>query len=174
MIIAKPIENLSRLKEFLSYDPDTGIFTWLVSRKGHVRAGMKAGAKHSCGYVAIRFDGVDYLAHRLAWAFTNGDPGPEMQIDHINADRMDNRISNLRIATHAENCQNSSARSRNKHGMKGVRPARWSETGNKKWSARIGVNKTHIHLGTFDTAEEAQAAYMAASAKYHGEFSRPK
>lgn len=154
------------LSELLRYEPDTGKIFWIVSRKGHARAGMEAGSRHGKGYIEIGIDGHSYLAHRIAWCFVYGDPGSDAQIDHINGVRNDNRIVNLRVATHAENTQNSKPRTHSKSGIKGVRLMRG------RWCARIKVNKTEIWLGSFGTIEEAKAAYNEAASKHFGEFAR--
>jgi len=89
-----------------------------------------------------------------------------MQVDHINHNTLDNRRSNLRICTHTENIRNQKISQKNKSGYKGVV---WHKR-QKKWSSMIRVNCKRIHLGCFDTPEEAYAAYCEASKKYHGEF----
>jgi hypothetical protein len=166
MIKAKSIQNINRIREFLFYDPETGEIKWLQNRKGHTRKGMKAGAAHGRGYITIAFDGIEYLAHRLAWALHHGELATDVQVDHINGNRADNRLSNLRIATHAENCRNSKPRKHNKSGIKGVRRM------GSKWAARIRVNSKEIWLGSHKTPEEAKAAYDEAASRYHGEFSK--
>ena len=166
MIKAKQVMRLETMREYLDYDPQTGIFTWKKNLKGPVKKGMKAGAKHSRGYISIGFNGESYLAHRLAWAFAHNDISQDMQIDHINGNRQDNRISNLRLASHEDNCRNSKPRKHNKSGIKGVRKE------NSRWAARIRVNKKEIWLGTFNTADEASQAYQDAAQKYFGVFAK--
>jgi hypothetical protein len=166
MIKAKPVMNLELIKDYLNYDPESGIFTWKKNLKGPAKEGMIAGARHSRGYITIGFNGESYLAHRLAWAFTYNEISQNMQIDHINGDRGDNKISNLRLASHEENCRNSKPRKHNKSGIKGVRKE------NSKWAARIRVNKKEIWLGTFETSDEAAKAYQDAAKKYFGQFAK--
>lgn len=168
MITSKPINDLEAIKEYLNYDPKNGLFTWLKSMKGPAKKGMIAGANHSGGYVVIGFNGKGYLAHRLAWAFVHGSIEPETQIDHINGNRKDNRIENLRACNHNDNCRNSKPRSHNKSGIKGVRKMR------SKWAARIRVDNKEIWLGCYDTPEMAKEAYDRAAQKYHGAFARTK
>lgn len=165
MITARAIQKIDRLLTFLSYNPESGEFIWVKKRKGHTLAGAKAGTKHSKGYITIRFDGVDYLAHRLAWAIVNGDLSETSQIDHINGNRSDNRISNLRLASHYQNRWNSKPRASSKSGIKGVRNRRG------KWEARIRIGGKEIWLGSHDTPEKAKAAYDEAANRYYGEFS---
>ena len=151
----------ARLKELLDYNPDTGVFTWRVSR-GSVKSGSVAGSENSEGYLQIRIYGKPYRAHRLAWLYTHGE-FPTGQLDHINRVRTDNRISNLRAATNAENTQNRSKRSDNTSGVIGVS---WHKRIGK-WLAHIKLNGRLKHLGYYGTIEEAAAARAAAKAKLH-------
>jgi hypothetical protein len=147
-----------RLKEITRYDPDSGFFTWALSRR-RCRVGEKMGCVAKNGYVVIRLDNTLYLAHRLAWLYQTGE-WPAHQIDHINRNRADNRWSNLREVTNAENAQNKRAKP-NKSGFCGVRKE------NSKWLAEIKVNYRPIRIGLFDTPEEAHQAYIAAKRKLH-------
>jgi hypothetical protein len=140
-----------RLKELLSYDQNTGLFYWKVSRRG-VKQGTVAGTKTKRGYIQIRIDGKSYLAHRLTWLFFYGE-WPKQHIDHINHNTSDNRIDNLREASQQENTKN---RSKNKNNTSGISGVHWDKKSNK-WQARIGVNGKRIHLGFFDNKEEAIA-----------------
>jgi hypothetical protein len=168
MIKAKEIHDIEKIKALLAYNPDTGFFVWRVNRKGSAKAGMKAGWRHGAGYVAIRVDANEYLAHRLAWVLHHGSLSVDDQIDHINGDRSDNRICNLRIASHFENCWNSKARSHSKSGIKGVRKC------GAKWHVRIRHNHKTYWLGSYETPEEAKQAYDNAAIKYFGEFAENK
>lgn len=168
MITAKQIKNVDKIKEVVSYDPETGNFTWIKSRKGHAKAGKTAGGNHGRGYRTIVVNNEEYLAHRLAWAMFYGDAPNDMQIDHINGDRKDNRICNLRIAPHSDNCRNSKVRKHSKTGIKGVKKCR------NKWHTRIRVNGAEIWLGSYATPEEAKTAYNKAAEKYFGEFAESK
>ena len=91
---------------------------------------------------------------------------PADQVDHINLIRSDNRWCNLREATQSENARNTRARHNNTSGVKGVNKYR------DKWHAKISFNGRRIHLGYFDTPEEAHAVYCRAAAKYHGVYAR--
>jgi len=154
--------SADRLREVLSYNPETGAFTWLVSR-GRVAAGDLAGNLSVLGYFDIGVDGKLYGAHRLAWLYVHGE-WPADQIDHINGARTDNRICNLRAVSHAQNNQNiRKAQANNKCGFLGVV---WNEK-NRKWRAKIKANGRALHLGYFDAAEEAHAAYLKAKAELH-------
>ena len=147
-----------RLREIVSYNAETGVFTWSKSRR-RCKVGSKAGCRMSHGYVCIRLDDVLYTAHQLAWFYVHNE-WPTHQLDHINGDRADNRIANLRQATNAQNAQNRKRRD-NRSGFSGVRKE------NKKWLAEIKVNYKPIRLGLFATPEEAHKAYLKAKHDLH-------
>lgn len=151
-----------RLHEILRYDPETGIFTWVKTKRLSNYVGKTAGFKMPIGYRAIMIDGKQQYAHRLAWLYMTGD-WPAAQIDHRNGVRDDNRFSNLRAATKAENMQNSRLRKDNRCGFQGVG---W-DCQRQKWQARIRYQHRKYDLGRYDTPEAAHAAYLAAKAKLH-------
>jgi len=153
------------LKRLLDYDPTTGKFTWRKD-KCRIKAGSEAGFLDNGGYIRIRFKGNLHMAHRLAWFYVNK-YFPEGDIDHINTDRIDNRIDNLRCATRAQNCQNQKIRPTNTSGFKGV--YRHSSGG---FVSQIVVNRKHRYLGYFATAEEASLAYVKASEELHKDWGR--
>ncbi|MCE9874104.1 HNH endonuclease [Hafnia paralvei] len=162
--------NAERLKEILNYDPKSGVFIWKINRKGPVRAGMMAGRLNKRGYVVIGIDGSILAAHRVAWIMEHGFLSKNMTIDHINRDKADNRIANLRVCSLSDNSFNKPTYKNNKCGMKGVYFDE-SRRGDKKWKAQIYVNRKRIFLGVFLTKEEAFENYKSASIKYHNEFS---
>lgn len=152
----------SLLKELLHYDMDTGALTWVADQRGHIRAGANAGSRRPNGYLSIKIRQRRYYAHRLAWLYVYGE-WPKDQIDHINGVKDDNRIANLREATHAKNGQNRTKQSNNSSGFVGVS---WHSR-DRKWQATIKIDGANKHLGCFDAPEAAHAAYCAAKAKYH-------
>lgn len=154
--------SLERLQEVLDYDAATDVFR----RKTGIRAGEIAG--WDCrGYTRIEIDGERARAHRLAWLWVNGEY-PRGPIDHINGDRSDNRISNLREATLSQNAANQRTRSDNASGLKGVS---WREE-EKLYVACIRMHGKSNHLGYFKTAEAAHRAYCEAAKQTFGEFAR--
>ena len=150
-----------QLRELIHYDPESGAIVWRVTANNNgARAGSPAGTI-SLGYLTVTIRGHKARAHRWAWFYTHGE-WPKKNIDHIDGDKLNNRISNLREATQAENLQNLRApRRHNKAGVLGVRRK------HNKWSARITVDGRESHLGNFKTPEEASAAYIAAKRLLH-------
>ncbi len=149
-----------RLRELLSYDPLTGIFTRLVATSRRIRVGDTAGCKNPNGYIEFSVENKLYKAHRLAWLYATGE-WPTHEIDHRNGIRDDNRLCNLRAATKSENLQNVTQDSGNKAGVVGVSPHKG------RWKVRIQHNKQGHYLGLFSTTEEAHAAYLAKKAELH-------
>lgn len=150
-----------RLLEVLNYNPETGLFTWKVSR-GSARCGDDAATSYRGGYLSIKIDKKNYYAHRIAWVYTYGE-WPTGEVDHINRKRDDNRICNLQVVCKSENLQNYQKRKDSSSGVRGV-------TYNKKsgrWSARIQVNKNRIDLGLYNSKEEAISARRDAEKIYH-------
>lgn len=151
-----------RLLEVLDYDQATGVFTWKVKTGRGVCIGRQAGADTSNGYRRIRIDNVEYLAHRLAWFYVYG-THPEKLIDHIDGNKQNNAISNLRVVTFSENIQNQKrAMPHNKTGYLGVSPH-----GKNVFRAAINVDGQPLYLGSFKTPEAAHAAYLSAKRTYH-------
>lgn len=158
--------SAGRLRSLLTYDPETGVFTYRVSR-GPVAAGREAGCIGNHGYRLIIIDGRQYVAHRLAWLWVTGE-WPAAEIDHRNLVKDDNRWANLREATHRLNHMNSPRQSNNTSGFKGVSP---SKSG-RRWQARISVNGCVKRLGSFATPLAAHEAYVAAANRHYGDFAR--
>jgi hypothetical protein len=151
---------LEEMKQYLSYDPETGHFTWIKHKPystfkvGDIASGLNRG------YIHIKFNSKQYRAGRLAWLFTHG-KWPNNHIDHIDGNRSNNKINNLRDVTKHEN-QFNITKVRAKSGYIGAYKTKFG-----KWQARIRVNKKTLALGTFDTPELASKAYQAAKLKYH-------
>ena len=164
--MTKTLPTIERVREVLSYDPDTGVFIWRMDRGRTARAGHKAGWVNQDGYIRIETLGAAMMAHRLAWFVTYG-MWPKEELDHINCNRADNRLVNLREATRAENTRNARTPVRNTSGFKGV--SFHKRMG--KWQAQIQNGKV-IFLGYYDSPEEAHQAYVMAASRFHGDFAR--
>jgi hypothetical protein len=145
------------LKKLIIYNPESGIIKWVKPKnpKSNKPLDVPNGYIEKNGYIRIRIKGKAYMAHRLAWLYMKG-KFPEHQIDHINGVRDDNRFINLREATMQQNNFNRFA--------KGY----VFDKKNKKYQARIMLSGKLIHLGLFQTTEEAHTAYLEAKVKYHG------
>ena len=160
-IVSRPELTAEYLRSILSYDPETGIFTWKIGSANQVKAGDIAGCPDGDGYLRIRVQSRLYRAHRLAWFYVYGE-WPTDRIDHINRIRSDNRISNLRDVSQKQNLQNAGKYSHNTSGHSGVS---WHKQ-SSKWRARIMHNQKHFHLGYFSILEEAISARKAAEKTY--------
>lgn len=155
--------DLNLVKELLDYDRSTGIFRWKLKSARNVRVGDIAGCDNGQGYLGIRIEGVQYRAHRLAWFYVYGE-WPKGGIDHINGQRADNRIGNLRQATPAQNKQNSRRpMSNNTSGLLGV----CKDRNRPGWKAQIKLHGKSYYLGAYATAEDAHAAYLKAKREIH-------
>ena len=153
----------SRLKELVSYDETTGKFFALVSR-GNIKAGNElVGEKE--GYRQIHIDGKNYYAHRLAWLYVYGTM-PSQMIDHIDGDKKNNKIENLRHVSDFENARNSAKKKGSASKYRGVC---WSHG---SWVACIRVNGKLKTIVRSKREEHAAMMYDIASLQYHGEFGR--
>jgi hypothetical protein len=151
----------SYIRSILNYDDITGLFTWLVDRSRRAKAGALAGCVKAGGYVSIKIDGVDFLSHRLAWIYVNGDNSipNSKEIDHINHDRADNRIVNLRVVTRSENQKN---RAINKNNISGYCGVTWNKKA-KKWQAQACSKGKNRYLGLFKKKSDAVYARQEAN-----------
>jgi hypothetical protein len=140
----------------MSYNKNTGEFLWKKNAGGRAYAGRPAGYKNLKGYVQLRLENRTWLAHRLAWVAVHGSIDPASQIDHINGDRADNRIENLRCVSGFVNQQNRHAAAKhNKTAMLGV----GITPNGKKYTARITAFGKRYYIGSYATAEGASQAY---------------
>ena len=149
---------LEKIKEVLIYEWESGLLYW---NGNHPRAGLLAGSKNGKGYFHISFKGKFYPSHRVAWALFFGE-NPEQEIDHINGNREDNRIENLRLATKSQNRMNMKARG---NWPKGVY---LNKRG--KFQSQIKIEGKNTYLGIFDNPEEAHQAYVKKAKEIFGEF----
>lgn len=151
-----------RVKDLLEYNPDTGVLFWRVNRST-VKAGMRAGwLNKTTGYILVHIDGRAYQAHRIIWTIVYG-RWPQEQIDHINRDRADNRLANLRGASIAENAQNKSLYKNNASGYSGIG---WHKQ-TQKWHVRLYISGKTKSLGLFKTLEDAISTREIAKTRIH-------
>jgi hypothetical protein len=159
--MARPTQ--SDLIRALHYNPETGVFTRII---GGAIAGTVGKDNR---YRKICVLGKQYYAHRLAWLYMTGEWPPE-QVDHRDCDRDNNRWGNLRLATSAQNKWNAVLRKDNRTGLKGVKLHTQYEI--PHWVARVRFEHKEHHLGVFNCPVAAHLAYVVASSRLHGEFSR--
>ena len=167
----KRLPPLKHLKEILDYNPDTGVFTW--KRSGHgVKVGQEAGGcsynKDGRKYKVIRINKIRYRANRLAYYMYHGIDPLQYLVDHKDNDSLNNKISNLRLATISQNGFNHKIYNTNTSGITGVS---WIKRENK-WAAQITAFGKMRHLGYFIDKEDAIKARKEAEIKYCGEFRR--
>jgi len=163
--------DVDYVRSRISYDPETGVLRWKareennrIDRMWNTRfAGQVISHKNSSGHIQFGMGGKNYLAHRIAWLIVFG-VEPRL-IDHINGERSDNRLCNLRIATASQNVINSRKR-KSSFQYRGL----WRN--NSRWSASICLAGRKIYLGTFLTDIEAAQAYDKAALQMFGEFAR--
>lgn len=161
---AYPVLTHERLLDVLHYDPASGIFTRKHS-SGSSKKGSIAAGNDENGYVRIRVDGKKYRAHRLAFLYMTG-KWPVGLVDHKDRNTDNNAWLNLREATYGQNKANGKIYKNNAVGLKGVTAKR------NKFQARIRKDNILVHLGTFDRAEDAHEAYIAAAEHFHGAYAR--
>jgi HNH endonuclease len=140
-----------------------GQLYWKVATRGN-RIGDKAGCSHGDGYVSVGVDGKKLMAHRIIFCMQHGYM-PEL-VDHINGDRKNNRIENLRAATKRQNAQNTKLRGNSSTGLKNVR---WHKL-EKKWQVSLRIEGKETHFGYYDDVELADLVATEARDKYFGKF----
>lgn len=152
------------------FDYVDGNLVWKVNTGRKKNIGKIAGCDKGNGYITIGLFGRRYLAHRLVWIMHNGDIDKGMQIDHINHDRSDNRIENLRVVSNKVNGMNQSARKNNTSGVTGVN---WNKR-KGKWCGEVWDDGRKIHVGYFDDIMEAEKAVKSVRVKvgYHENHGR--
>lgn len=149
----KPQVPVDHLRRIFNYDPETGIFTWRFHRSSNL-IDKVAGCSNHYGYWIIGIDNKRYMAHVIAWTMSHG-YWPTFPLDHINLDKADNRIINLRASDKSNNGANRLPQKNNTSGYKGVF---WHEVA-RKWMVQIRVRNKLIYGGLYDSAVAAAAAY---------------
>jgi hypothetical protein len=155
----------SELKKLLDYNLDTGIFTWKINRTKNAKIGSIAGYVDIEGYHLISIFGKVYKSHRLAWLYVYGN-FPSKLIDHINGNKSDNKLCNLRECSNDENQWNAKISSRNLSGVKGVH---WSNN-KDRWIAKLSIHGKIKHCGSFKDIESAKNAIIKFRESLHKEF----
>lgn len=154
----KHLPSYEEVDKVFSYNTDNGNFTRKIRTARCTQVGELAGHINTQGYVIIKYLGIAYKAHRLAWLLVNKE-WPKGDIDHIDGNKSNNAINNLRDVSRSINALNTSNISKNKSGYKGV------SIHNGKWRARIMLNGISTIIGSYDTVEEASIAYIEYKSK---------
>lgn len=150
-----------RLKELLTYNPETGEFFNLTNRSPNAKKGGRAGSIQLNGYKTTNLDNKKYLNHRLAWVYVSGE-WPKGEIDHLDGNKVNNSINNLRDVIPQHNKQNiKRAMSHSKRGILGV------SKNHNRYMARIKLDGVPTYIGTYDTEELAHQAYVEFKRKHH-------
>jgi hypothetical protein len=173
----RPLPDVTFLRECLDYEADSGIFRWkrrpvehFLEKSTHDKwntrwVGKPAGSLNRDGYRLIRVGSTTFMAHRIAWILTHGEPVP-VEIDHRDGNPDNNRITNIRAATRSDNLANNKVRRDSTTGIKGVYPYRG------RFVAVIRRHKKRHILGYFATVQEASAVRQEAAERLHGDFAR--
>lgn len=159
--------NQGLLKELFVYDDATGRLLNRKNRGGRSYAGMPAGHLHTRGYRHVVVNGKVCKEHILIWVYLHGEIPVGFQVDHIDRDRANNKMCNLRLCTAFENQHNRCKNKNNTSGFKGV-----YVTPSGKYVAEIMSNRKRYRLGTFETKEAAARAWNEASKTHHGEYGK--
>ena len=167
MKIIKPLPSQEELHRLFEYRE--GNLYWKIKPSKKIKIGSKAGSLHSGGYMQLTVNFRNYFAHRIIWCYHYGAIASNLQIDHIDGNKANNIIENLRLATHAQNNSNNKRAFRNsKSNILGVS---WVKQ-RSKWMVYIGSNNKTIYLGLFANQENAIAVRKAAELQYFGEFAQ--
>lgn len=162
----KELPSLSYLLETFTYNADTGELRWKVAPGNRVKAGSIAGSPDMKGHIQVKIKGTFFMAHRIVWFMSYGEDPKDHQVDHINRECGDNRLSNLRLATHSENICNGRVGTRNSSGVKGV-----SFVPNRKvWIGRVKVNHKMHWTKACKTLEEAESVTIELRERLHKQF----
>lgn len=165
----KPLNesSIKKMLDVIEYDPDTGLFRWKKRPSARCAEGwFSGGCLGKKGYLGFRVFYERYYAHRLAWALHSGSLSESVEIDHINGNKADNRIINLRVASPSQNQHNKNKYLNNKSGLKGI----CLDARSGKWRAKFNCDGVRYELGLFEMIEEAKTALIAARSKAHGDF----
>ncbi|MGO4743995.1 HNH endonuclease [Serratia quinivorans] len=163
----KDIELIKRYRECFSYDEKSPTcLAWKSRVANCVKIGAMAGGPHWSGYWYVRLDGQSYAAHRVVYGLINGYLPDE--VDHIDLNRSNNKISNLRASTTSQNECNKGIQRNNTSGVKGVN---WDKSSGM-WKARVAVNGKTRYAGRFHNIKDAEQAVIAMRSELHGEFAR--
>lgn len=158
-----------KLSDYVVYDESSiTSLRWVYANNPKVKVGSEAGTANPAGYFRLRICKKLYYAHRVVWELCNGPLDPSIHIDHIDGDKSNNKLSNLRLADSSSNLCNRYKQSNNTSGYKGVYWVRHL----RKWNAKLNKNGVTYNLGLFTDISEAANAYRQAALNIHGPFAK--
>lgn len=166
----RPVSQAMAREWFDYYDTGMGFLVWKKEPAIMARNKGKIAGTYRNGYTYVSIEGTQYGAHRLIYAYMKGDIPEGVEIDHIDGDRGNNRINNLRVASSSQQKMNKGVQSNNRSGLKGAYYHACRK--GKKWRSQIKVGERLIFLGYHDTAKGAHEAYVKAASQHFGEFAR--
>lgn len=169
MTLAKPLPSQKELNAMFDYYPETGKLVWKYredrdSQWNGRRKGKEAGSVHHAGYRRVHFDGGAYFSHRLIWAMAYGSIPEHMQVDHVNGNKLDNRLCNLRLVTNGQNQLNRGADRGRK--FKGVYKK------GSGFKAEITHQGERIYIGYYKSETKAATEYDKKALELHGEHAK--
>jgi hypothetical protein len=161
----KSLPSQEELYKFFEYKE--GNLYWKIKPRNSAKIGDKVGSLDSKGYVVLKLNNLQYKMHRIIWVYHYDTISSNLQIDHIDGNKTNNMIENLRLATNSQNKSNNKrVYCNSKSNILGVH---WSKT-KRKWVSQIRKNNKAIHLGYFLNQDDAIAARKAAELQYFAEF----
>ena len=160
------------IRRLFDLNAETGEVRWTAASSQGRNTNKVAGSTAGNGYRAVKIGGTSYLMHRIVWALAYGE-WPASPIDHIDGNRANNSVCNLRLVTPSQNMQNLAVTGRaSASGLVGAIYVPGTSRRRERWESKIKVNGISKYLGSFKTPEEAQSAYLRAKAELHPFFSR--
>lgn len=155
-------------EKYLIYEPETGLLIWKVTLCNTAIAGNVAGTRSKKGYIQVQINKKRYYAHNIAWIMSGGEIPSGYEVDHIDLDKANNKLENLRLSTKSQNQRNRGIHKNNRTGVKGVSFCK--QTG--LYKARVMLYHKEYFCGRFKTVEEAKEAVIKKRIELHGEFAR--
>lgn len=159
---------IERAKALFLFDKEKGVLLWKEPTSNRVRKGDMAGRINNAGHLGVGIDGKRYQVHRLVWCMHNGPIPDGFEIDHVDEDKTNNRLGNLRLASRSQNMSNVSSHAHNTSGVKGISFNRAAG----KWEAYVHFNYKKYNLGLFENKENAEKEVRIKRDELHKEFAK--